>query len=137
MKHLVFSAGLVLFASLVPVASLQAQAIQGAILGTVADASGGGIPNAKVEIRNEVTNFERTIQTGAQGDYRVSGLESGNYQVTIMPPGFTTFKQTHVDLSLKHAGEFESFEPFPQPASVIFPAPGERQIGKFGVLSTE
>jgi hypothetical protein len=79
---------------------LRAQAIQGSILGTVTDSTGAAIPGAKVEVKNEGTNFVRTITTNATGDYRVAGLEPGSYEVTVAQPGFKTFQQTKVDLAL-------------------------------------
>jgi hypothetical protein len=79
-------------------ARISAQATQGSILGTVVDASGAGVPNAEVAIRNEGTNFTRTIKTDEQGDYRIAGLEAGNYEITVSGPGFKTFKQTRVDV---------------------------------------
>ncbi|MBI3684333.1 MAG: carboxypeptidase regulatory-like domain-containing protein [Acidobacteria bacterium] len=78
---------------------LQAQSTQSSILGAVADASASPVPGATVTVRNEGTNFTRTIQTDASGDYRVSGLEAGFYQVTVAATGFKTFSQTRIDLA--------------------------------------
>ncbi|MCZ2078054.1 MAG: TonB-dependent receptor [Bryobacteraceae bacterium] len=74
------------------------QATQGSILGNVTDATGATVPGAVVTIRNEGTNFTREVRTDDSGDYRVSGLEPGNYEVTITNQGFKTFKQTKVDV---------------------------------------
>jgi hypothetical protein len=74
------------------------QATQGSLLGNVTDATGGGVPGAQVTIRNEGTNFTRTVRTDSQGDYRVGGLEAGTYEITIASQGFNTFKQTQVDV---------------------------------------
>lgn len=75
------------------------QATQGSILGNVADATGAAVPGASVSVRNEGTNFERQIKTDERGDYRVSGLEPGSYEVIVASQGFKTFKQTRVDLA--------------------------------------
>lgn len=77
-----------------------AQAIQSTILGTVTDAAGAVVPKAKVAVRDEGTNIERSMETDERGDYRFSGLLAGNYQVTVSAPGFKTFKQTRVDLNM-------------------------------------
>jgi len=79
----------IVFASL-PVV-LVAQFTQSSIVGTVTDASGAPVSDAEVTVRNEGTNFVRTIRTESSGDYRVSGLEAGFYQVTVAVPGFKTF----------------------------------------------
>jgi hypothetical protein len=49
---------------------LHAQATQGAILGSVTDASGASISGAQITVRNEGTNTERTMPTNEAGDYR-------------------------------------------------------------------
>jgi len=78
---------------------LQGQATQSSILGNITDASGSAVPNANVTVKNEGTNLERTIVTDASGDYRVSGLETGFYQVSVVASGFKTFEQTRIDLA--------------------------------------
>src|SRR6185436_19919914 len=52
-----------------------------------------------VTVKNEGTNLERTIVTDASGDYRISGLEAGFYQVSVVASGFKTFEQTRIDLA--------------------------------------
>ncbi|MCL4854256.1 MAG: carboxypeptidase regulatory-like domain-containing protein, partial [Bryobacteraceae bacterium] len=74
------------------------QATQGSILGNVTDATGATVPGAMVTVRNEGTNFTREVKTDDSGDYRVSGLEPGNYEVTVTSQGFKTSKQTKVDV---------------------------------------
>src|SRR5438477_7191569 len=80
--------------------NLYSQATQGTLLGGVTDSTGAAVSRAHVVVKHEGTNFERKIGTGESGDYRVSGLESGNYEVTVTAPGFKVFRQTHVDLTL-------------------------------------
>jgi hypothetical protein len=77
---------------------LTAQFTQSSIVGTVTDATGAPVNDAVVTVRNEGTNATRTIKTEAGGDYRVSGLEAGFYQVTVSLPGFKTFEQTRIDV---------------------------------------
>jgi len=78
---------------------LLAQSIQSTILGTVTDSAGAMVPGATVTVRNEGTNFSQTATTGADGGYRMAGLQTGFYQVTVSAPGFKTFSQTRIDLS--------------------------------------
>lgn len=79
--------------------SLNAQNIQSTILGAVTDSAGALVPNADVTVRNEGTNFTRTARTDESGSYRVAGLATGFYQVTVAAPGFKTFSQTRIDLA--------------------------------------
>ncbi len=78
---------------------LHGQATQSSILGNITDSSGAAVPNASVTVKNEGTNFLREIAVDANGDYRVSGLESGFYQVIVAAPGFKTFEQKRIDLA--------------------------------------
>lgn len=78
---------------------LNGQSIQGSILGEVTDSAGATVPGATVTVRNEGTNFTRTIKTDESGGYRVGGLETGFYQVTVTASGFKTFSQTRIDLA--------------------------------------
>lgn len=82
---------------------LSAQATQGSILGNVTDATGAAVPGAKVNVRNEGTNFVREINTDFRGDYRVSGIEAGFYTVSVTASGFNTFEQTRIDLASNQA----------------------------------
>jgi len=70
--------------------SLYGQATQSTILGSVTDSSGSAVAGAKVVVRNEGTNTERALDVTSEGDYRVTGLETGRYAVTVSAPGFKT-----------------------------------------------
>ncbi|MCC7236008.1 MAG: TonB-dependent receptor [Bryobacterales bacterium] len=84
---------------LLGIGNLQGQSIQGSILGAIVDSAGGAVTGANVTIRNEGTNFIRTMKTDETGSYRVGGLETGLYQVTVAAAGFKTYTQTRVDLA--------------------------------------
>jgi hypothetical protein len=65
------------------------QAVEGMLLGTVKDSSGGVIPNAKVVITEINTGVSRTTQTNASGNYVFPTLDPGLYQVAVESPGFS------------------------------------------------
>jgi hypothetical protein len=68
---------------------LSAQDISGAIKGTVADPSGGSIPNAKITITNtDRSQVVRTLTTDAGGNYSAPLLPIGNYSVKVDANGF-------------------------------------------------
>ncbi len=72
----------------------------GTILGTVKDASGAVVPNAKVTITNTDTNQSRQVTSNQSGDYLVPDLQIGHYKVRIEVPGFKTVEQTNITLSV-------------------------------------
>jgi hypothetical protein len=70
-----------------------------AILGTVADASGGVMPNATIRVINTGTGGEQTLTTDSNGNYVAPVLPIGNYQVIASAPGFKT--AIHDDIALR------------------------------------
>jgi len=79
---------------LLTVTSVFAQVETGAISGTVKDVSGAVIAGATVRAKSVTTGAERTAQTGSVGQYSISGLTPGNYQVTVTSAKFETFRTT-------------------------------------------
>src|ERR687887_196159 len=77
-----------------------AQQVNGNILGSVLDPQGAAIAGAKVSAVNTATNFSRSVQTTAQGEYRLEFLPPGNYTVEVTSAGFRTFQQTGVILEV-------------------------------------
>lgn len=76
---------MVAVAFLRPVSS---QSPPGALSGTVRDPNGAVIQKAQVVIRNESTGTIRNAATDDAGNFRVEGLEPGNYQMTVSRDGF-------------------------------------------------
>jgi Carboxypeptidase regulatory-like domain len=56
--------------------------------GCVYDASGAVIPGATIHVRSEASGFARSVDAGADGRYRVSGIPAGAYQVLASADGF-------------------------------------------------
>jgi len=84
LKLLVYaSAAAILFAF-----SAFSQTVTGSIVGTVRDATGSPVQNAKVLIVNEGTNAEFQTNTNDSGDYTAPVLPSGNYTVKVEVNGF-------------------------------------------------
>jgi hypothetical protein len=71
----------------------------GTIAGSVTDSSGAVVANANVVITDLGTNATREAKTGSQGDYRVFGLSSGAYQVTVTAAGMGSAKLTGIRLN--------------------------------------
>ena len=66
---------------------------EGSIAGTVTDISGAVVPGATVLVTNG-SALTRGANTNAQGDYTVTGLPAGTYNVTVTSPGFQDFQAT-------------------------------------------
>src|ERR1700733_1126990 len=65
----------------------------GAITGTVSDASGAVVANAKVDIVSEATRqVERHVTTDSAGAFTATLLPVGTYTVQVSAPGFATTK---------------------------------------------
>src|SRR5207245_11584312 len=65
-----------------------AQSPEGALVGTVLDASGARVAGAKVSIERLESAFRRSTTTDALGDFRFELLAPGQYRVTVVAPGF-------------------------------------------------
>ena len=92
---------------LAPIAHAQS-AVDGAIGGTVYDASGAVMPNAKILVVNEGTNLQFEATSDQQGNYRILHLQPANYTVTISAAGFNDYKGQHTVVSV---GSLTSAEP--------------------------
>ena len=76
------------------------QQVTGSILGTVLDAQGAVVANAKVTVRNPDTGLVRNLQTSNQGEYHFDFLPPGMYQVQVSSAGFRNFVQSGVALAI-------------------------------------
>jgi Carboxypeptidase regulatory-like domain len=70
--------------------------LTGDVQGTVVDAAGAGVPDAKVTIKNLQTGATRTVLTNASGEFSAPQLEIGKYSVSIEKQGFKIFSQDAV-----------------------------------------
>jgi hypothetical protein len=61
-----------------------------AVLGTVTDASGAVVPNAKVKLENTQTGVSENALTDGSGIYRFLDVRIGRYRVTAQASGFKT-----------------------------------------------
>jgi len=78
-----------------------AQTTSTEILGTVTDASGAVIPNARITLLRTATGERRTTATASTGDYSFPLIEIGEYTVTAEATGFTTQEKTGITVQLQ------------------------------------
>lgn len=78
----------------------EAQATGGALRGTVADANGGVIPNANVQIVNKDTGAKLTTQSSGTGDFSFPNVAVGVYTITADASAFASAtKELNVSLN--------------------------------------
>lgn len=77
-----------------------AQTTSTTILGTVTDAAGAVVANAKVTVTNNGTGVSRTITTASTGDYSFPLLDVGTYTVTVDAQGFKSGVRRNVILQI-------------------------------------
>ncbi len=85
---------LTLAALLLPGALLAQSTTNGAISGTVTDASGAVLANVAVNLKSIEKGFTQKTSTNAQGFYEFPLLEPGTYNVTIAAHNFKTSSAT-------------------------------------------
>jgi Carboxypeptidase regulatory-like domain/TonB dependent receptor-like, beta-barrel len=66
--------------------------------GTVTDASGATVPNAKVVVKNQSTGVESVTQSDGAGAYLFSSLPIGRYRLEVAAPGFQSAVITDLQL---------------------------------------
>lgn len=81
-------------------ATTAAQAVYGSIAGTVIDASGGVVADAKVTITDTGRNVVYTTTTNSSGAFVQSHLIIGIYKVQIEAPGFKTVSEEKVEVAV-------------------------------------
>ena len=77
------------------------QVDQGSVEGTVQDASGAVVPNAKVTLLNKDQGLSLETTTKASGEYIFSPIKIGNYSLSVTAPGFATTTQENLQVSVQ------------------------------------
>jgi hypothetical protein len=81
-----FALLVVALSSLVAVA--QSVGNSGSISGVVLDSTGAVVPNAKVELRNPVSGFDRSTSTDKAGTFAFTNIPFNPYHLTVRADGF-------------------------------------------------
>jgi hypothetical protein len=84
------------------VAPVLAQSDSSSISGTVTDSSGAVLPSAKITIHNNATGADRSLTSNQGGDFILTNLPSGDYNIRAEADGFqtTTLTNVHLDPSI-------------------------------------
>lgn len=88
------------FALLLAALSGSAQSISSSIVGTVTDQSGAVVPGVSIAVKNLDTGIQTTATTDNVGNYTVTQLPPGRYQIQAEATGFKTFVRESVTLEM-------------------------------------
>ncbi len=91
----IFGAGMVVSAS------APAQSTLGSIDGTIHDPTGAAIAGVGITLHRVESNTDRTITSGAEGNYTALNLEPGTYSVRFVLAGFATKTDVGVHLAAR------------------------------------
>jgi hypothetical protein len=80
---------------------LLSQSFYGTVIGTVTDATGGVLANAKVTLTNERTNDSRATNSGENGMFTFPQVPPGVYRVEVQTEGFKKFVRPHVTVNVQ------------------------------------
>jgi hypothetical protein len=85
-----------------------AQAPTATLVGQVTDATNAVVVGADVHVRNVATNQIRTTQSNARGEYTISNLAIGTFDVTISKPGFQELNKTGLELTADQTARLDA-----------------------------
>ena len=75
------------------IAGAQSAGNSGSINGTVLDSTGAVVPNAKVEIRNPVSGFDRSTVSDSSGRFQFTNIPFNPYHLAVSAAGFNSYAQ--------------------------------------------
>ena len=87
--------------------SAVAQTTTSTIEGTVADAKKAVVAGAQVVVKNPALGIERTVNTDAEGFFRVTALPAGIYSVAVSATGFAARNFENIEVTLNRTLRFD------------------------------
>ena len=75
--------------------------------GLVKDPTGGAVPDASIEFRDQDTGIRQQTTTNSDGLYSVVGLKPGNYLATVQAKGFKTLTRDGIVLQVEQRARLD------------------------------
>ncbi|MBC7924594.1 MAG: TonB-dependent receptor [Bryobacteraceae bacterium] len=97
----------VLLSSAVFTATLRAQKVTATVVGVVSDPSGAAIAEALISARNTGTNATKSARTDVSGNYSLTYLPPGTYEITAEAPGFKRTRSSALELQVDQTGRVD------------------------------
>src|SRR5260370_3399307 len=85
-----------------------AEELTAALVGRVTDTSHASILDAEIKVLNVNTNQVRTARSGSGGEYTVSNLLPGVYEVTIDKAGFKQLREANLELKADQTARLDA-----------------------------
>ena len=104
MKTLILTVGVFLLA----VSAAFAQTDRGTITGTVLDPAGAVVPNATIEAKNTSTNQTYNAGTTGTGNYTLSALPAGTYEITVNASGFKKYVRPNITVQVAETSRVDA-----------------------------
>lgn len=79
------------------------QATYGTILGTITDQTGAVIPNAHLVLNSEERGTKAETFSNEEGNFRISALIPGQYNLTVVAPGFKLWEVTGIPVHVNQS----------------------------------
>ena len=70
------------------------------ITGIVKDSANAVVPGVALQVRNTETNDVRSLLTNHEGNYTITSLPPGKYELTAKMAGFSTYQQNGIVLEV-------------------------------------
>src|SRR5262245_4305526 len=86
------------------IVALYAESETAVLFGLVKDPSGGLVPGAKVQLRNESTGATRELVSDDKGLYYFTLLPPGTYEFNVEASGFKQYRDSHVRVQVAQVG---------------------------------
>jgi hypothetical protein len=85
----------------------RAQSVNATMVGTIFDVSSAAIPQAKVTVTNTGTNVARTVTANERGDYTITNLAPGFYQLVAEHEGFRRTVAREIELLVNQTARLD------------------------------
>ena len=87
--------------------SLLAQSTTAGITGTITDATGASIPAASITVTSDATGVTRQTRSGDLGNFTISLLPPGVYQIKVVHDGFKPVNRSGVELKVNQVARLD------------------------------